>query len=211
MEILPLGHASFKLRGKLATVVTDPFDEKAVGVKYPKHVEADILTVSHDHHDHNAVSQVGGSPFVVRGAGEYEIKGVSIIGVSSFHDEKSGVERGRNTMYKIEIDGVRLVHLGDLGHVLSSVQVDMLDGVDVLFIPVGGTYTIDAEKAAQVISDIEPRIVIPMHYGTPDYNKDLAPVSQFLKQLSKESVTPVPKLTVSRDKLPAEMQVVVLE
>lgn len=211
MEIFPLGHASFKLRGKFVTVVTDPFDEKAVGIKYPKHVEADILTVSHDHHDHNAGSQVGGSPFVVQGAGEYEIKGVSIIGVSSFHDEKSGEQRGRNTMYKIEIDGVRFVHLGDLGHVLSSAQVDMLDGVDVLFIPVGGIYTIDAEKAAQVISDIEPRIVIPMHYGMPDYNKDLAPVSAFLKQLSKESVTPVPKLTISRDKLPAEMQVVVLE
>lgn len=211
MEILPLGHASFKLRGKLATVVTDPFDEKETGMKFPKHTEAEILTISHDHADHNAISQVGGNPFVVMGAGEYEIKGVSIIGVTSFHDDTSGSERGRNTMYRIEIDGIRILHLGDLGHVLSSAQVDQVDGIDVLFIPVGGVYTIDAEKAAQVISDLEPRIVIPMHYGTETSNKNLAPVSVFLKQMGKESVVPVPKLTVSRDKLPAEMQVVVLE
>jgi L-ascorbate metabolism protein UlaG (beta-lactamase superfamily) len=211
MEILPLGHASFKLRGKFATVVTDPYDEKEMGVKYPKHIEADILTISHNHFDHNAKGLIGGSPFVVEGAGEYEIKGVSVIGVGSFHDDKNGEERGKNTMYRIEIDGLRLLHLGDLGHVLSSAQVDVVDGVDVLFIPVGGVYTIDAEKAAQVISDLEPRIVIPMHYGTDTYNKSLAPVSVFLKQMGKESVTPVSKLTISRDKLPAEMQVVVLE
>ncbi len=211
MEILPLGHASFKLRGKFATVVTDPYDEKEMGIKYPKHIEADILTISHNHFDHNAKGLIGGSPFVVEGAGEYEIKGVSVIGVGSFHDDKNGEERGKNTMYRIEIDGIRLLHLGDLGHVLSSAQVDVVDGVDVLFIPVGGVYTIDAEKAAQVISDIEPRIVIPMHYGTDTYNKSLAPVSVFLKQMGKESVTPGAKLTISRDKLPAEMQVVVLE
>jgi len=211
MEILPLGHASFKLRGKFATVVTDPYDEKEMGIKYPKHIEADILTISHNHFDHNAKGLIGGSPFVVEGAGEYEIKGVSVIGVGSFHDDKNGEERGKNTMYRIEIDGLRLLHLGDLGHVLSSAQVDVVDGVDVLFIPVGGVYTIDAEKAAQVISDLEPRIVIPMHYGTDTYNKGLAPVSVFLKQMGKESVTPGAKLTISRDKLPAEMQVVVLE
>lgn len=178
-------------------------------MKFPKHVEPDILTVSHDHGDHNAVHLVGGSPFIVRGPGEFEIKGVSIIGVTSFHDEVSGEKRGRNTMYRIEIDGVRILHLGDLGHVLSSAQVDLVDGIDVLLVPVGGVYTIDAEKASQVISDLEPRIVIPMHDQRS--NKHLAPVSAFLKQMGKESVVSVPKLTVSRDKLPAEMQVVVLE
>lgn len=211
MEILPLGHASFKFRGKQATVVTDPFDEKAVGIKFPKHTEADIVTISHGHADHSAVAAVGGNPFVVLGAGEYEIKGVSIIGVSSFHDETGGADRGKNTMYRVEMDGVRVLHLGDLGHVLSSAQVDQVDGIDVLLVPVGGTYTIDAEKAAQVISDLEPRIVIPIHYGTDTYNKNLDPVSVFLKKMGKESVVPMAKLTVSRDKLPAEMQVVVLE
>jgi len=209
MELLPLGHASFKLRGKTATVVTDPFDEKKMGIKFPKSLEADIVTVSHDHFDHNAVAAVGGSPFLIKGPGEYEIKGVSVIGVASFHDEKEGAERGRNTMYRIEIDGVKIGHLGDLGHVLSSSQVDTLDGIDVLLVPVGGVYTIDAEKAAQVIADIEPRIVVPMHYQLS--NKELAPVDAFLKVMNKGEIAPVPKLVISRDKLPAEMQVVVLE
>lgn len=209
MDIIPLGHASFKLRGKNATVVTDPYDGGGVSLKFPKHVEADILTVSHDHADHNAVHLVGGTPFFVHGPGEYEIKGVSVIGVASFHDEKEGADRGRNTMYRIEVDGVKIGHLGDLGHVLSSAQVDALDGIDILLVPIGGVYTIDAEKAAQVVSDIEPRIVIPMHDGRS--NKELAPLEQFLKVMNKGEITPVPKLTISREKLPTEMQVVVLE
>ncbi len=209
MEIFPLGHSSFRLRGKRATVITDPYGESGLSVKFPKHVEADIVTISHDHEDHNASHLVEGNPFVIRGPGEYEIKGISVIGVSSFHDAEEGVKRGKNTMYRIEIDGVKILHLGDLGHVLSSSQVDQIDTVDVLIIPIGGTYTIDAEKAAQVISDIEPRIVIPMHDARS--NKDLVAVDVFLKQMNKEGITAVPKLTVSKDKLPQEMQVVVLE
>lgn len=209
MEIFPLGHAAFKLRGKSATVVTDPFDEKKVGIKFPKSLEADIVTVSHNHDDHNAVSAVGGSPFVITGPGEYEVKGVSVIGVSSFHDDQSGAQRGKNTMYRIEIDHVKIGHLGDVGHVLTSAQVDALDGIDVLLIPVGGVYTIDAQKAAQIVADIEPRIVIPMHYQSS--NAELAPVSAFLAAMNKGEVAPVSKLVVSRDKLPAEMQIVVLE
>lgn len=209
MDIIPLGHASFKLRGKNATVVTDPYDGAGVSLKYPKHVEADILTVSHDHADHNAVHLVGGTPFLVHGPGEYEIKGVSVIGVASFHDEKEGADRGRNTMYRIEVDGVKIGHLGDLGSVLGSAQVDALDGIDILLVPIGGVYTIDAEKAAQVVSDIEPRIVIPMHDARS--NKELAPLEQFLKVMNKGEITPVPKLTISREKLPTEMQIVVLE
>jgi len=111
-------------------------------------------------------------------------------------------------MYRIEIDGVKVAHLGDVGHVLSSVQVDILDGVDVLMIPVGGVYTIDAEKAVQVISDIEPKIVIPMHDQRS--NKDLASLDTFLKVMNKGEVAPVPKLTVSKDKLPSVLQIVVL-
>ena len=209
MDITPLGHASFKLRGKSATVVTDPYDGAGVWLKYPKHVEADIVTVSHNHADHSAVHLVGGTPFVVHGPGEYEIKGVGIIGVSSFHDEKQGAERGRNVMYRIEIDGVKIGHLGDLGHTLLSPQVDLLDGIDVLLVPVGGVYTIDAQIAAQVIADIEPRIVIPMHDGRS--NKELAPLANLLKVMNKGDIAPVPKLTISRDKLPSEMQIVVLE
>ncbi|MBI5019682.1 MBL fold metallo-hydrolase [Candidatus Gottesmanbacteria bacterium] len=209
MEIHPLGHSSFRLRGKQATVVTDPYDAKEMSVKFPKHIEADVVTISHDHSDHNAAALVEGKPYVIKGPGEYEIKGISVIGIASFHDEQEGKERGRNTMYRIEVDNVKIAHLGDIGHVLSSVQLDALDGVDVLLIPVGGTYTVDAEKAAQIISDIEPKIVIPMHDARS--NKDLAPLEAFLKKMNKTDAVPVPKLTISRDKLPAVMEVVVLE
>lgn len=197
-------------------MVTDPYDSSVVGLRFPKNTEADIVTVSHNHPDHNMVSAVGGSPFIITGPGEYEIKGVSIIGVTSFHDDKEGTVRGANSIYRIEMDGLVVVHLGDLGHVLSSAMVDQLDGIDILIIPVGGWYSLDAVKAAQVIADIDPRIVIPMHYGQPELNAkvfgDLAPVSAFLKQIGKESVVAQAKLTIAaKDKLPVELQVVVLE
>lgn len=208
MEIVSLGHSSFKFRGKQATVVTDPYKDKDMKVKFPKHVEANIVTVSHSHYDHSAIELVGGAPFVVAGPGEYEIKGVSIIGVDSFHDTEEGRDRGHNTMYRIEIDGIKIIHLGDLGHMLSSTQIDALDGVEVLCIPVGGVYTIDAQIASQLVADLDPRIVIPMHDNRS--NDTLAPLDAFLKIMNKGESVPVPKLTVSRDTLPAEMHIVVL-
>ncbi|HUD18917.1 MAG TPA: MBL fold metallo-hydrolase [Patescibacteria group bacterium] len=215
MDITYFGQSSFRLRGKSATVVIDPFDPGAVGLKFPKHTEADIVTVSHDHKDHNAVSEVEGSPFVVNGPGEYEIKGVGVVGMSVFHDDQKGAVRGKNTIYRIEIDGLSIVHLGDLGHTLSSEQVDELDGVNILLVPVGGFYTIDAARAVQIIRDIEPSIVIPMHYKTEGLNPKLgdvlAPLSVFMKEIGKEGIVPQPKLSITKDKLPAEMQVVVLE
>lgn len=215
MDILPLGLSSFKLRGKQATVVTDPYNSSVVGLKFPKNVEANIVTVSHDHSDHSEVSAVSGSPFVITGPGEYEIKDIAVIGISTFHDDVKGQERGKNTMYRIVIDGIKIGHLGDLGHLLSSAQVDELNGVDILFIPVGGVYSLDAVKASQVIADVEPRIVIPMHYAVPGLHpktySELAPVATFLKQMSKESVVSVPKLSITKDKLPLTMEVVVLE
>lgn len=214
MDITPLGLSSFKIRGKNATIVIDPFDSGFVGLKFPKKVEADIVTVSHDHKDHNAVSQIEGTPYVVRGPGEYEIKGVSIIGVSSFHDTQRGAVRGRNTIYRIEVDGVAILHLGDLGHALTSEEVESLDGVDVLLVPVGGTATIDASVASAVVKELEPAIVIPMHYAVSGLSSTfsaLTPVSTFLKEMGIEGVSAQPKLTVSKDKLPEQMQVVVLE
>ena len=215
MDITYLGHASFRIRGKSATVVTDPYDSDMIGMKYPKHTQADIVTVSHDHPDHNAIANIEGTPFVVRGPGEYEVKGVGVVGISVFHDDEKGAQRGKNTIYRIEVDGVSIVHLGDLGHTLTSAQVDELDGVNVLMVPVGGFFTIDPTKAVAVVNDIEPSIVIPMHYGRPELDQQkfaqLAPVSAFLKELGKQDVTPQSKLTVTKDKLPAEMQVVVLE
>jgi len=209
MDILPLGHSSFKLKGKSVTLVTDPFDSTFTGLKFPKHTACDIVTVSHDHKDHNEVTQLEGDPFVVRGAGEYDIKGVDIIAISTEH---GGDVPEKNTIYRIEMEDLNIVHLGDLGRLLTSAEIDLLDGVDILFVPVGGTYTIDAAQAKKIIAEIEPKVVIPMHYDRPGLAiKNLAPVSIFLKEMEKEQVVAQPKLSISKGKLPEEMQVVVLE
>lgn len=213
MEIIHLGHSAFRIKGKQTSLVMDPFDGSFVGFPFPKHISADIVTISHDHKDHAAKEEVEGNPYVVHGPGEYEIKGVSIIGISSFHDGKKGADRGKNTIYHIEVDGVNIVHLGDLGAMLSSADVDALDGVDILFIPVGGDVTLNASDAANLVSDIEPSIVIPMHYQTDKHGKGfqtLAPVADFLKAMGKEP-TVVSKLVITKDKIPAERQVIVFE
>ena len=210
MDITHLGHASFKLKGKVTAVVTDPYDP-SIGLKFPK-VEADIVTTSHDHRDHNATSQVGGDPFVVAGPGEYEIKGVRIVGVPSFHDEKKGAERGKNTIYNIKIDNLSVCHLGDLGQSeLGSEQLDSIGQVDILLIPVGGVYTIDASVAAKIAASLEPKIVIPMHYADTGNNLQLEPVEKFLKEMGAEKTEPLAKLSITGDKLPEELTVTLLE
>lgn len=191
-------------------MVTDPYDS-SIGLKFPK-VEADIVTTSHDHRDHNATSLVGGSPFVVAGPGEYEIKGVRIVGVSSFHDEKKGAERGKNTIYNIKIDNLFICHLGDLGQAeLTSEQLEAIGEVAILLIPVGGVYTIDASGAAKIAASLEPKIVIPMHYADPGNNLQLEPVDKFLKEMGAEKVEPITKLSIAGDKLPEELTVTLLE
>ena len=214
MEIQLIGHSCFRLKGKKAIVVTDPYSP-SVGLKLPK-LKADIVTISHNHDDHNNFAAVGGTlqrkkPFVVTGPGEYEIAGVSIFGTASFHDNCQGKERGPNTIYLINFDGLKLVHLGDLGHKLNDHQLEEVDGADLLFVPVGGTFTLDAEGASEVVSQIEPKIVIPMHYRLAGLKIDLKPVDDFLKALGVENVKPLAKLNITRDKLPEERQVVVLK
>lgn len=198
MDIYSLGHSSFKIKGKNATVVTDPYTEKS---------EADIVLVSHDHADHNVIEKISGEPFVVKGPGEYEVKGVTIIGLSTYHDSKKGEERGRNVVYKFTVDGLNCCHLGDLGHKLADSQVEDLGDVDILFVPVGGFYTIDAKIAAEVVAQIEPSIVIPMHYK----GDNLEPVDKFLKEMGAEGVEKVTKFATSKDKLPENTTVVVIE
>lgn len=217
MEIIPLGHSAFKLKGKSTSVVTDPYDSVMVGLRFPKHTSAAIVTVSHQHPDHNRVNVVEpeGEQIVFCGPGEYEARGVEITGIATFHDNKGGAERGGNTMYKIEIDRVSILHCGDLGHKLTEEQEDLLGDVDVLLIPVGGFYTIDGSTAATVVTQLEPKIVVPMHYQRPELNlrafADLAPVGVFLKQMGRENIVPQPRLKVTKDTLPQEMQIVVLE
>lgn len=212
MEIRFLGHSCFQIKGRKAIAVTDPYDTSC-GLKLPK-VSADIVTVSHGHGDHNNVAAVSGTtrrkkPFVVVGPGEYEIAGVSIFGLPSFHDDVKGEKRGKNTIYIIEMDNLRLGHLGDLGELLSAQQLEEMNGLDLLFIPVGGVYTINAHQAVGVVAKIQPKIVIPMHYQLPKLNLKLAPVDDFLKAIGGEGLKPVNKLVVSHDKLPEERMTVV--
>lgn len=200
-----------------ADIVIDPFDEET-GLKVPN-FSADIALVTHSHHDHNNVkalkpARAGGSdPFLIDGPGEYEVKGVFVQGISSFHDDKEGKERGQNTIYVIEAEGIRFCHLGDLGqNQLTDEQLEKIDSVDVLMIPVGGTYTIDSQEAQKIISQIEPLIVIPMHYALPKEKDKLEGVEKFLKTMGKPSIAPIDKLTVKSSTLPKDtMEIVVLK
>lgn len=213
MDITYLGHASFKLKGKTVSVVTDPFDDSAG--KFPKDVDAQIVTITHNHPDHNQVKKVGGSPFVIDGPGEYEVGGVSVVGVPVFHDASNGSERGVNTMYVIEIDGLRIGHLGDLGHKLSQDSIEELGALDVVMVPVGGWYTIDAKTATEVVRQLDPWVVLPMHYQQPGLEskvfEKLTGVDAFLKEMGKTDIVPVSKYSLTAERLPTELQVVVLE
>lgn len=212
MEITYLGHSAFKLKGKITTLVTDPFGEE-VGFKFPKKIEAGITTVSHDHKDHNAVTSVEGNPYVIHGPGEYEIGGVGVVGFQTYHDKEKGASKGKNTIYRIEMDGLVIVHLGDLGHTLSSGDVDALGSVDILCIAVGGT-ALSLEEVQVCITDIDPSIILPMHYNTSVHDQkifgSLGPLSAFLKQMGKDTTESVTKLSMTKDKLPEEMQIVIL-
>jgi len=206
MEITWLGHASFRLRGKDATIVCDPTPRKG-GSK----LTADVVTVSHAHPGHNQTALVGGEPRVFRGPGEYEVKGIHILGVPTFHDAEKGKKRGKNTAYIVDIDDVVVAHLGDLGHVLSSEQAADFRNVDVLLIPVGGVVTIDAAQAAEVISLVEPRIVIPMHYRLKDQESTLETADKFLREMGASDVEPQARFSAVKTTLPEGPQVVLLE
>lgn len=212
MEIVFLGHASFRLKGKTASVVTDPFDAKMVGLKYPS-TEADIVTVSHQHEDHNQITNVKSVQRVIEGPGEYEVAGISIIGFQSFHDDKNGELRGKNTIYVIELDGIRIAHLGDLGHKISEDMLEEIGTIDILMIPVGGEYTIGPSLAAEIVRDIEPKIAIPMHYLVEGMDQQafgkLSDVDSFLKETGMP-VEKLPKLSTKKEELAEEQKVVVL-
>lgn len=211
MEVTWYGQALFKLKGKNSTVVMDPYEADFVGFKVPKDLVADTVLISHSHQDHNNADLVSGSPMVFAGPGEYEVKDVVITGISSFHDNEGGRERGLNTIYQIIMDGLNIVHLGDLGQFkLTEEQVTQIGQVDILMIPVGGIYTINSKQAAEIVAQLEPKIIIPMHYGVEGLKFPLEGVDKFLKEMGAENVTPQAKLTITKEKLPAEPMVVVL-
>ncbi len=209
MEIDWFGHACFRLRGRDGTVITDPYD-KEIGLSFAR-PRGDIVTISHNHPGHSFAKGVKGDPKIIEGPGEYEIKNIFVTGVPSAHDKKGGKERGTNTIYVFDIDGLTVCHLGDLGHVPSQTQVEALGNVNVLLVPVGGVSTISGSEAAEIVSLLEPQIVIPMHYAHPDLKFKLDTPAKFFKEMGIKAPAPVSSLKVTKDSLPNEPQVVVLE
>jgi len=208
MDITWLGLSCFRIRGSHAIIVTDPFPP-GLGYNLGK-LTADIVTVSHQHPSHSYDQGINGEHRLVKGPGEYEISGVLILGIRTYHDSVKGQSRGKNTIYLMEIDGVNVLHLGDLGHALGDDMVEEIGNVDILLLPVGGVSTINAAMAAEVIRKLEPKVVIPMHYKTAKSDRDLEPVENFLKEMGQAQVEPRPKLTISRSNLPLTTEVVVL-
>jgi L-ascorbate metabolism protein UlaG (beta-lactamase superfamily) len=213
MEITWLGHSCFQLRGKNVILITDPVtprQEISEEVSRLSKTNATIVTISHDHPGHNYVQGVGGKPRVVRGPGEYEISDVLITGVSSFHDDEHGKKQGRNTIYIIHMDDLVICHLGDLGHSLQEQQLEEVADADVLLLPIGGGNSINATQAAEIISQVEPRVVIPMHYHPEQSEGRPAQLDKFCREMGVEAVEPQPKFTITKSSLPATMQVVLL-
>ncbi len=209
MDISWLGHSCFSIKGAQATVITDPYAPD-LGYSLGKPT-ARIVTVSHQHPGHSYVQGIGDEPRLVTGPGEYEISGVLITGMATFHDGEEGRKRGKNTTYLIEVDEVSVCHLGDLGHVLTTEQVEEIENVDVLLLPVGGVSTINASMAAEVVRQLEPKVVVPMHYKTEALTRGLEPVDKFLKEMGVKEVNPQPKLSFTKAKLPTSTQVFLLD
>jgi len=209
MDISWLGHSCCRIKGTYATVITDPYSPD-LGYTLGKPT-AHIITVSHQHPGHSYVQGISGEPKCVTGPGEYEIGGVLIISLMTFHDEEKGEKRGKNTIYLIEVDEVSVCHLGDLGHVLTTEQVEEIGNVDVLLLPVGGISTIDAPMATEVVRQLEPKVVVPMHYKTEALNRELEPVDRFLKEMAVKEVNSQPKLSFTKTNLPASTQVYLLD
>lgn len=206
IKIIWYGQACFQINLDNVRLLIDPFSPK-IGLKLPK-VSADIVLVSHEHYDHNFLEPVKGEFFLIKGPGEYNIKGVSCLGIEADHGEN----RGKITIYRIENEDISLVHLSDLGQEeLLPQQLEALGQVDILFIPVGGVYTINGKQAANIISQIEPKVVIPMHYKIPGLTLDLASEDGFLKEIGQ--TPPIKKeLKIKKTDLPAEgLEVVILE
>lgn len=209
MEIDWFGHACFRLRGREGTVITDPYG-KEIGLNFAR-PRGDIVTISHNHPGHSFAKGVKGDPKIIDGPGEYEIKNVFVTGVPSAHDKKGGKERGANTIYVFDLDGLTVCHLGDLGHVPSQTQIEALGNVNILLVPVGGVSTISGSEAAEIVSLLEPQIVIPMHFAHSDLKFKLDTPAKFFKEMGIKAPDTVTSLKVTKDSLPNETQVVVLE
>lgn len=217
MNIFWKGQSCFQIIAGSVKIVIDPFSEEA-GLRLAK-LEADVLLTTHGHEDHNNVKAVGLSagsgqaPFLIQGPGEYEVKGVYVKGIPSFHDDKEGKERGNNTIFVIEVEDLKICHLGDLGQTeLTKEQIEEIGEIDVLMVPVGGVYSASAKEAMKVMSQIEPKITIPMHYAIPKLKYKLDGVDKFLKILGIKTAAAEEKLTIKKKDISSEeARVVVLK
>ena len=211
MEITWHGLSCFRMSERgLATVVTDPYDTATTGLE-PLKIKADIVTVSHDAPGHNFINAIKGRSHTITGPGEYEIGGVFITGVQTNGHGKRAEDEPRNTLFLFDFDGVTVAHLGDLLRVPSQTEVEALGEVHVALVPVGGGGGLNVAKAAEVVSLLEPGIVIPMHYQISSTNLKLAPLSKFLKEMGIGEVSTQPSLKLTRSTVPEETKVVVLE
>jgi L-ascorbate metabolism protein UlaG (beta-lactamase superfamily) len=208
MEITWLGHSCFRIKAREGVILMDPPQKKA-GFGVPKQT-ANLVTISHDHPGHGN-RDVGGSPMFLDAPGEYEVSGVLVTGVQTYHDAKKGEERGRNIAFTVEAEGIRVCHLGDIGHVPSADEVEDMGNIQILLVPVGGNTTVDAAQAAEIVTLLEPRVIVPMHYKLDGNREDLAGVDRFLKEMGASGAQPQAKLTYSRSGLPSEPRVELLE
>jgi L-ascorbate metabolism protein UlaG (beta-lactamase superfamily) len=211
MEITWLGHSCFRIKSSHGVIITDPYPPE-IGYTMGKPT-ARIITVSHQHANHNYTQGIAGDKItIVSRPGEYEISDMLILGITSYHDSEKGGKSGKNTVYLIDIDDVSVCHLGDIGHVLTTQQIEKLENIDVLFLPVGGQTTINAVMAAEVVRQLTPKVVIPMHYKTPALkNIELDPIDNFLKEIGAGNVTSQPKLNITKSSIPETMQVYLLD
>ena len=214
MKIKWYGHAAFLITSDQGVkIITDPYEPGFMGqLNYGKIGDsADFVLISHDHGDHNHTATLPGSPQVVKGNDSKTIKGIQIKGISAFHDGSKGSERGMNTIFTLNVDGIQICHLGDLGHVLSGKDVAEIGPVDLLLIPVGGYFTIDSNVATQVADQVKPKILIPMHFKTEKCGFPIAPVEEFLKGKPNVKRLGVSEATIGKSSLPQATEILVLE
>lgn len=211
MVITWYGQSCFKLQSGEQVLVIDPFS-KDIGLTPPR-FRANLVLLTHDHPDHNNAESIAENPLIISGPGEYDFQGIAIKGIQTFHDSAEGKERGLNTIFVIEMDNMKLCHLGDFGEKeLRPETAEAIGDIDILFVPTGGKSTIDSEQAAKIVNQIEPRMVIPMHYKIPGLKIDLETASAFLKETGAKTVEPEEKLVIKQKDLPIEgMKVVVLK
>lgn len=205
MKITWHGHSCFEVHDGL-TVITDPHDGKSIGIKPPS-AKADVCLISHEHFDHNCPRILRGEPAIIRDPGERTVRGLKVFGLPTFHDTNEGAKRGRNIVYKFEMDGMTFCHCGDLGHLLSEEQIKVLGPIDVLFVPVGGVFTIDGAAARRLVDLMGPKIAVPMHFRFGGLSISISTVDPFLEGIPEDLILRVGnEVEFTRDELPPSLE-----